>query len=361
MYLVIVESPAKARTLANYLGDDYRVEASVGHVRDLPTSGLGVDVEHGFEPEYVTIDGKGPILERLREVAKKADLVLLATDPDREGEAIAYHIAQELGYEARDGERFRRIAFNEITRDAVLEAIEHPGDLDLKRVEAQQARRILDRLVGFGLSPLLWRKINPGLSAGRVQSVAVRLLVERERERRAFRRARYWDLRAHLAADARAFTADLASVGERTIASGRDFDETTGRLRPDRDVLLLDEAAAAALRDRLADEPFTVRSIEERRSTRSPYAPFTTSSLQQEANRKLNLGARETMKIAQGLYEDGLITYMRTDSVQLSEAAVRGIRGKVEARYGAEYLSDGPRRYRTKTKGAQEAHEAIRP
>ena len=359
--LVIVESPAKARTLEGYLGDGYRVEASVGHVRDLPRSGLGVDVEHGFEPEYVTIEGKGEILRKLKKAANEADAILLATDPDREGEAIAFHIAHVLGYDEGNGDRFRRITFNEITRDAVLEAIQHPGALDLRRVEAQQARRILDRLVGYKLSPLLWKKINPGLSAGRVQSVAVRLLVERERERRAFRSASYWDLRAHLASEGREFTADLVSLGGTSIASGRDFDEKTGALKEGREVVHLDRAAAEALRDRLEDVEFAVRQIEERTSTRSPYPPFTTATLQQEANRKLNLGAREIMRVAQGLYEDGLITYMRTDSVQLSEQAIAAVRGRVKSRYGDEYLSPEPRRYRTKSKGAQEAHEAIRP
>lgn len=359
--LVIVESPAKAKTLAGYLGEGYRVEASVGHVRDLPRSGLGVDVEAGFEPEYVTIDGKGAILKKLKSAAREADTILLATDPDREGEAIAYHIAHVLGYDEADGERFQRITFNEITKSAVQAAIRQPGVLDLKRVEAQQARRILDRLVGYKLSPLLWKKINPGLSAGRVQSVAVRLLVERERERRLFRRARYWDLRAHLEADGRAFTAHLATLDGVPVASGRDFDEKTGALKAGREVVHLDEDAAGALRDRLEAQEFRVRSLEERRSTRSPYPPFTTATLQQEANRKLNLGARETMRVAQGLYEDGFITYMRTDSVQLSEQAISAIRQRVETRYGSEYLSGEPRRYRTKSKGAQEAHEAIRP
>ena len=359
--LVIVESPAKAKTLEGYLGSDYRVEASVGHVRDLPRSGLGVDVESGFEPEYVTIDGKGPVLKKLKSAAKDADTILLATDPDREGEAIAFHIAHVLGLEKADPGRFRRITFNEITKSAVQAAIQRPGDLDLQRVDAQQARRILDRLVGYKLSPLLWKKIRPGLSAGRVQSVAVRLLVERERERRAFRRAQYWDLRARLEAEGRSFTADLTTLGDVPVASGRDFDEKTGALKPETTVVHLDEAAATALRDRLAEEDFRVRSLEERQSKRSPYPPFTTSSMQQEANRKLNLSARETMRIAQGLYEDGLITYMRTDSLSLSEEAIQAIRHRVGTRYGAEYLSPEPRRYRTKASGAQEAHEAIRP
>ncbi len=359
-HLVVVESPAKARTLERYLGEGYRVEASVGHVRDLPKSDLGVDVEAGFEPKYVTIQGKGPVLKQLRAAAQEADDVLLATDPDREGEAIAYHIAVELGWK-KNGERFRRIRFSEITRQAVLEAVESPGSLDMGLVEAQQARRILDRLVGFKLSPLLWKKISPGLSAGRVQSVSVRLLVERERERRAFRSAKYWDLSARLASAGRDFRATLIAVGGDRVAAGRDFDETTGRLREDREVRLLGGEEAKALRERLAEASFGVRSTEERTSIRSPYAPFTTSTLQQEANRKLNLTARDTMRVAQKLYEAGHITYMRTDSVQLSGEAVAAIRRCVKERYGEKFLSGVPRRYRTKAKAAQEAHEAIRP
>lgn len=359
--LVVVESPAKARTLGRYLGDEYRVEASVGHVRDLPKSGLGVDVENGFEPKYVTIQGKGPVLKKLRQAARDASHVLLATDPDREGEAIAYHIAEQLGYPKEDGGRFGRITFNEITRDAVLEALERPGEIDMRRVEAQQARRILDRLVGYGLSPLLWKKITRGLSAGRVQSVAVRLLVERERERRAFRAASFWDLRAHLSAGGRSFTADLVSLDGVPLVVGRDFDPATGELQEGREVVVLDEAGAESLRRRLADLPFAVTSVEEKRSTRKPYPPFTTASLQQEANRKLNLSARRTMRAAQTLYEAGLITYMRTDSVHLSSQAIEAARRTVRERYGERFLSPEPRRYQTRAKLAQEAHEAIRP
>ena len=359
-HLVIVESPAKARTLGRYLGDGYRVEATVGHVRDLPRSGLGVDIEAGFEPEYVTIQGKGPVIKKLRSAAKEADDVLLATDPDREGEAIAYHIAEQLGWET-NGERFRRVRFNEITRRAVMEAVENPGALDMRLVEAQQARRILDRLVGFKLSPLLWKKISPGLSAGRVQSVAVRLLVERERERRAFRSAEYWDLAAQLAHDGEEFRAVLRSLAGQPVATGKDFDETTGRLLAERQARLLGAQEARELRDRLAEASFRVSSVDERTAVRRPYAPFTTSTLQQEANRKLNLAARDTMRVAQALYEAGLITYMRTDSVQLSGEAVDAIRRTVSERYGDAFLSEKPRRFRTKAKAAQEAHEAIRP
>ncbi len=366
-HLVIVESPAKARTLGRYLGKGYAIEASVGHVRDLPKSGLAVDVENGFEPQYVTIRGKGPILKKLRAAARSADDILLATDPDREGEAIAFHIAEQLGY-ATQPERFRRVTFNELTRDAVLDAVANPGDLDMGRVEAQQARRILDRLVGYGLSPLLWKKISPvdpisrrPLSAGRVQSVAVRLLVERERQRRAFRRASYWDIKARLEQGGEQFDAQLYSLGGRRLATGADFDPATGLLLGGRDAVVLDEDAATALAARLAGESFVVESVEEQRSTRTPYAPFTTSSLQQEANRKLNMPAQRTMRVAQRLYEAGHITYMRTDSLHLSNQAIEAARKRVGERYGSEYLSARPRTYKTKTKGAQEAHEAIRP
>jgi DNA topoisomerase-1 len=372
--LVIVESPAKARTLGRYLDDGYRVEASVGHVRDLPKKGLGVDVEAGFEPEYVTIEGKGPVLRKLRAAAKRADRILLATDPDREGEAIAYHIAQALGAGKKEGaERFRRVSFNEITPRAVRAAMEQPGEIDADRVDAQQARRVLDRLVGYKLSPLLWKKIKPGLSAGRVQSVAVRLLVERERARRAFHSAVYWDLKAHLAADDGLshseqrvrdpvpFAAGLVEVDGQRTATGRDFDETTGKLKAGRKVLLVDKERVDSLKRRLADETFRVRSVKKKLFKTNPAPPFTTATLQQEGNRKLNLGSRDTMRVAQGLYERGLITYMRTDSVNLSGDAVSQIRSAVKARYGREYLSPGPRSYRTRSSSAQEAHEAIRP
>ena len=372
--LVIVESPAKARTLGRYLDDGYRVEASVGHVRDLPKKGLGVDVEAGFEPEYVTIEGKGPVLRKLRAAAKRADRILLATDPDREGEAIAYHIAQALGAgKQSNAGRFRRVSFNEITPRAVRAAMEHPGEIDTDRVDAQQARRVLDRLVGYKLSPLLWKKIKPGLSAGRVQSVAVRLLVERERARRAFHSAVYWDLKAHLAADdglshpeqdvgsSVPFAASLVEVDGQRTATGRDFDQATGRLKARRKVLRVDKELVDSLKRRLADETFRVRSVEKKLFKTNPAPPFTTATLQQEANRKLNLGARDTMIVAQRLYERGLITYMRTDSVNLSGDAVSQIRSAVKARYGGEYLSPGPRSYRTRSSSAQEAHEAIRP
>ena len=368
--LVIVESPTKAQTLRKFLGEEYSVEATVGHVVDLPKKGLGVDVENDFEPQYQTIRGKAPVIKKLKQKAKNADLILLATDPDREGEAIAYHIAVQLGYRDDNADnRFRRVTFHAVTKDRVSEAIANPGKVDRRRVDAQQARRILDRLVGYGLSPLLWKKISPvdpvgrePLSAGRVQSVAVRLLVDREEERRRFRIGEYWDLRATLVrGDSAEFTANLVTVGETSVAAGADFDPATGRLKEGRDVMVLDGEAAAALRDRLAGEDFVVRSVESRQSERKPYAPFTTSSLQQEANRKLGFAAARTMRTAQKLYEAGLITYMRTDSPSIAPEAVQVVRDRAREMFGARYVPAQPRRYHTKSRSAQEAHEAIRP
>ncbi len=366
--LVIVESPTKAKTLERYLGDEYEVTASVGHVLDLPKSGLAVDVENGFEPQYQVIRGKGQLLKQLRSEAKKADAVLLAMDPDREGEAIAVHLAQQMGYTGQNDQKFRRVTFNEITREAVLEALSQPGPLNHDRADAQQARRILDRLVGYGLSPLLWKKISPrdpingqALSAGRVQSVAVRFLVERERERRAFHRASYWDLKATLRAAAGEFEARLVSLDGKKIATGKDFDPATGALIAKHEVMLLGEEPASALRERLLGVEFKVASLEEEFFKTKPYAPFTTASLQQEASRKLRLTARDTMRAAQRLYEAGYITYMRTDSVRLSNQAITAARTRVAGQYGDEYLNPKPRTYKTSTRGAQEAHEAIRP
>lgn len=367
-HLVIVESPSKAQTLERYLGDDYVVEATVGHVVDLPKKGLAVDVDNGFEPKFETVRGKGKVIERLKKRAREASDVLIATDPDREGEAIGYHIACKLGYEKDDGRRFRRVRFTEITPEAVREAVGRPGDLDLNQVDAQQARRILDRLVGYGLSPLLWKKISPvdpvsraPLSAGRVQSVAVRFAVERELDRRRFRAGQWWDLAATLVKDGREFEARLASVDGVPVVSGSDFDPETGRPAEPEAVRILDEEGARALAGRLERASFSVAEVKTQRVTLRPYPPFTTSTLQQEANRKLNLSARQTMRTAQRLYEAGHITYMRTDSVHLSGQAIGAARTRVESLYGSAYLSEKPRNYRTRTKGAQEAHEAIRP
>ncbi|MCL7957422.1 MAG: type I DNA topoisomerase [marine benthic group bacterium] len=367
-HLVIVESPRKAETLSKVLGKDYDVEATVGHVVDLPKKGLAVDVDNGFEPEYVTVRGKAKMISDLKRRAKNADEILIATDPDREGEAIGFHIAEKLGYREDDGERFHRVRFNEFTKDAVLAAIAKSGDIDLRQVDAQQARRILDRLVGYGLSPLLWKKISPvdpvsrrPLSAGRVQSVAVRLLVERERERRRFHAASWWDILATLSADGAEFPARLARIGGKRVVTGNDFDSTTGLRKKGSAAVALEEEEARQLAAELGGEEFVVASVTSKDFPLKPYAPFRTSTLQQEASRRLNLSPRDTMSLAQRLYEAGHITYMRTDSVRLSSEAIGAARGRIEEKYGKEYLSPGPRNFGKQAKGAQEAHEAIRP
>ncbi|HEX8691043.1 MAG TPA: type I DNA topoisomerase [Longimicrobium sp.] len=368
--LVVVESPTKAKTIRGFLPSGYRVAASMGHVRDLPESAseipptlkgqewarLGVNVERDFEPVYVIPSGKKKVVSELKALLKEADELVVATDEDREGESIGWHLVEVLKPRCP----VTRIVFHEITPEAIREALEHPRDIDDDLVRAQETRRILDRLVGYTVSPLLWKKIATGLSAGRVQSVAVRLLVQRERERRAFRSATYWDVKALLAKDGEGFSAVLQSVGGKRIATGRDFDESTGRLKT-QGVILLGEGDAKALCDRVRAAEWKVAETEEKPSIRRPYPPFTTSTLQQEANRKLRLSSRDTMRIAQRLYEEGYITYMRTDSVHLSDQAIRAARSRIRALYGEEYLTPQPRQYTTTTKGAQEAHEAIRP
>ena len=368
--LVIVESPAKARTLARLLGDEYRVEASVGHVRDLPENAsevpaaikdkpwgnMGVDVEHGFRPYYVVARDKAGRIRDLRAAVKDAPEILLATDPDREGESISWHLREVL----KPKVPVRRIEFHEITEEAVRHAIDDARDIDLQLVDAQESRRIVDRLYGYMLSPILWKKVQTGLSAGRVQSVAVRLVVEREEARRAFRTSAYWDLEARLDGGGISFPASLERVGDHRVATGRDFDPATGELKDD-GVRRLDEAQATALRDLLAERlPWTVSAVDERPTTQKPYAPFTTSTLQQEANRKLGFSADRTMGAAQRLFQEGLISYHRTDSTSLSERALQEAAAAIRSLYGADYYR-GPRQYRTKVKNAQEAHEAIRP
>jgi len=373
--LVIVESPTKAKTIRNYLPKEYVVKASMGHIRDLPSSAgeipkkvkgepwarLGVNVEQDFEPLYVIPSAKKKVVRELRAALKNADELILATDEDREGESIGWHLHQVL----KPKVPVKRMVFHEITKDAIQQALHETRTIDDNLVRAQEARRILDRLVGYTVSPLLWKKIAPKLSAGRVQSVAVRLLVIRERERRAFRAGSYWDLKTLLNKrpdrPKHRFEAHLISVGDVRVATGRDFDENTGKIPADKKVLLLDEAAAHDLRQRLLAGVWTITGIDERQSKRSPAPPFTTSTLQQEANRKLGWGAKQTMRVAQTLYENGYITYMRTDSVNLSAEAVSAARRRVSELYGEEFLSGRPRRYTTKSKGAQEAHEAIRP
>jgi DNA topoisomerase-1 len=350
-HLVIVESPAKARTIGKYLGAGYEVAASVGHVRDLPPKELGVDVEHGFEPKYVTIRGKGKIIADLKRKAKGVDTVILATDPDREGEAIAYHVAEQLGYE-QDRSRFQRVTFREITKGAVQNALANPGVLDVRKIEAQQARRILDRLVGYKVSPLLWKPIRPGLSAGRVQTVALRLICEREDEIRAFVQLEYWSITAHLERDEQPFDAKLHQIDGKSFTLG-------------------DENAATAVVDAVRDVPFEVTSVKRRERRKNPAAPFTTSTLQQEAAKRLRFSARRTMSNAQRLYEGqdigsrgqvGLITYMRTDSTRVSPTAVGQARSWVEEEFGSEYVPKSPRLYGgSQQRAVQDAHEAIRP
>ncbi|CAA9339812.1 MAG: DNA topoisomerase I [uncultured Nocardioidaceae bacterium] len=371
--LVIVESPAKARTIAGYLGPDYVVESSIGHIRDLPQGAsdvpaaikgekwarLGVDIDNGFTPYYVVSRDKKPHMTKLKGLLKEASELYLATDEDREGEAIAWHLQEEL----KPKVPVRRMVFHEITPQAIREAVEHPRDLDLDLVEAQEARRILDRLYGYEVSPVLWKKVMSGLSAGRVQSVATRLVVDRERERIRFRPASYWDLDGTFDAGQehaeRMFPAKLHSVDGARVARGSDFDPL-GQLAST-GVQHLDRTRAEALVEALHDSTFEVRSVEAKPYTRRPYAPFRTTTLQQEASRKLGFGASRTMSVAQRLYENGFITYMRTDSITLSESAVRAARDQVRELYGAEYLPEAPRTYQSKVKNAQEAHEAIRP
>jgi DNA topoisomerase-1 len=378
-YLVIVESPAKATTISRFLGDEYRVEASYGHVRDLPQNAkeipaavrgkawarMGVNLDEGFAPVYVVPADKKHHVKRLKDAMKDADRLLLATDEDREGESISWHVL-ELLKPGRDVP-VERIVFHEVTPEAIREALRSPRQVDQNLVRAQEARRVLDRLYGYSLSPLLWKRVAPGLSAGRVQSVAVRLLVERERERMAFRSAEYWDVKAALAADGGRFQARLVSVAGERIAEGKSFD-AGGGLAARR--LHIDEARARALATAAAAaRPWRVTRLDTTPGTQRPAPPFITSTLQQEANRKLGFTSRRTMRVAQGLYDgvdlggerSGLITYMRTDSLTLAERALQQAREVIADAYGRDHLPDAPVRYRTKSKAAQEAHEAIRP
>jgi DNA topoisomerase-1 len=356
--------------LASFLGDDYVVESSIGHVRDLPRNAAdvpeaykkeswartGIDVDHGFKPLYIVPREKKEQVAKLRKLVKGASEVYLATDEDREGEAIAWHLQEVLEPKVP----VRRMVFHEITPQAIQRAIAEPRDLDLRRVDAQETRRILDRLYGYETSPVLWKKVAPRLSAGRVQSVATRLVVERERARMRFRRASYWDVEGTFAPSGKPnpFTATLVALDGGRLATGRDFGET-GEIT--RDVVVLDEATARGLVDDLAGVPFAVRSVERKPYRRRPAAPFITSTLQQEAGRKLGMGAKQAMATAQRLYENGYITYMRTDSTTLSEQAIAAARSVIRERYGPEFVPDAPRTYATKAKNAQEAHEAIRP
>ena len=372
--LVIVESPTKAKTIKGFLPDGFVVEASVGHIRDLPTSAkeipaamkdqkwtrLGIDIENDFEPLYVVPASKKEQVRKLKALVKDADEIYLATDEDREGESISWHLVEVL----KPKVPLKRLVFHEITKDAIQKALANPRQLDDGLVEAQETRRKLDRLVGYQVSQILWRKIAPKLSAGRVQSVAVRLVVERERLRKAFQSSTYWDLSGRYEAKAGEkvpFEAKLVTVDGKRVVSSGDFDGKTGAYKKKDDAVWLDEEAAAKLRDQLKDVAWTVESLERKPYTDKPGPPFTTSSLQQEANRKLRMSARQTMQAAQRLYENGFITYMRTDSTTLSSQAIANTRREVERLYGKEYLPAEPRTFKTKVANAQEAHEAIRP
>jgi len=369
--LVIVESPAKAKTIARFLGSDYVVESSVGHIRDLPGNAaevppaykevpwgrLGVDTENGFKPLYVVARNKKQVVSKLKAALKDASELYLATDEDREGESIAWHLLEVLSPPARVP--VKRMVFHEITPDAIRNAVEHSRDLDRRLVDAQEARRILDRLYGYEVSPVLWRKVLPKLSAGRVQSVATRILVDRERARMRFRPASYSSLEGTFEKDGGRFTATLASVDGVRLATGKDFDERGERTASH--VVVLDHDGARTLGDRLEEAEFSVRSVEEKPYRRTPYAPFMTSTLQQEAGRKLRFSTQRTMSVAQRLYENGYITYMRTDSTALSDTALSAARAQAVQLYGPDYVPDRPRRYDKKVKNAQEAHEAIRP
>ncbi len=369
--LVIVESPAKAKTISKFLGKDFRVEASIGHIRDLPGNAqevpekfkkekwarLGVDTEHDFKPLYVIPDAKKRQVAKLKDAIKTATSLYLATDEDREGESISWHLLEVL----KPKVPVKRLVFHEITKEAIEGALKHPRDLDTNLVHAQETRRILDRLYGYEVSPVLWRKIAPKLSAGRVQSVAIRLVVEREKERLKFVPANYFDLLAEFKTERKEkFTAELKSVGGKKLVNGKDFDPETGKLKG-KNKLMLDETEAAKLSKDLQDNNFKITSIEQKPFVRNPEAPFTTSTLQQEAARKLHYSAKRTMQIAQKLYENGFITYMRTDSTTLAESAIKEARNLATKLYGADYIAPEAKQYASKIKNAQEAHEAIRP
>lgn len=372
--LVIVESPTKAKTIRKFLSNEYTVDSSYGHIRDLPANAkevpakfkkekwanLGINTDDDFEPLYVISSEKKKVVKKLKDLLKGVDELILATDEDREGEGIAWHILEVL----KPKVPVKRMVFHEITKEAINSALSNIRGINMDLVDAQETRRVLDRLAGYTISPLLWKKIAPGLSAGRVQSVAVELLVERERERMRFRSGSYWDLRAKLLKDGQnpAFQADLVQLDGKRLATGKDFNEATGKLSKPESVVLLEEKTAKELLAQLEkNADWTVTNVEKNTQERSPGPPFTTSTLQQEANRKFGYSAKDTMRIAQKLYEEGFITYMRTDSTTLSGQAINAARESVQNMYGEEYLYKSVRSYNKKAKGAQEAHEAIRP
>jgi len=360
--LVVVESPTKTRTLKKFLGKDFEIKASLGHIKDLPKSKLGVDVEHDFKPQYQIAPGKKKVVKELREAAEKADQVYLATDPDREGEAIASHVNEEIAKSKK--QKAKRVVFHEITKDAVAEAFKHPRDIDANLVDAQKARRVLDRLVGYKLSPLLWKKIRYGLSAGRVQSVAVRLIVEREREREKFKPQEYWRINAKLRAQSankdQSFYAELKSKGEKSFFVSEKIQLFAGPYRIER-TTITSKAEAEALVKKLSKKDFVVEAVDKRKVRRPPSPPFTTATLQRAAAGLFGFSSKRTMRAAQNLYEQGLITYHRTDSVSLSQKFLADARAFLKKKFPPAYLPEKPRQYKTKSRTAQEAHEAIRP
>jgi DNA topoisomerase-1 len=356
--LVIVESPSKARTLQKVLGGEYHIAASVGHIRDLPPREMGVDTEHDFKVTYQVSPDKKKVISELKKAVKQADVVYLATDPDREGEAISWHLTEILGITVPT----YRLVFHEVTQEAIQHAFDEPRDIDMRLVRAQETRRILDRLVGYELSPLLWRKVAPRLSAGRVQSVSIRLVVERERARLRFKTSSWWDITAEFTTTrGETFAAALISAEGQRLVSGKDFDRTTGKLKDGADKLVWGQAEAEHWADKLCGHEWRVTALEEKPTQSNPWPPFTTSTLQQEAYRKLRYSAKRTMQVAQKLYEGGYITYMRTDSTSLSREALAAARGLIKQKFGPEYLPPKARVFKTKVKNAQEAHEAIRP
>ena len=354
--LIIVESPSKAKTLKRFLGDDYQIEASVGHVRDLPKNDLGVDVENGFKPTYVPSADKSKVITQLKKLIKNASTLYLATDPDREGEAIAWHLVELLEPKIP----VKRLAFHEITKTAIQESFDHIRDIDQSLVSAQEARRILDRLWGYQVSEKLWYNVKGGLSAGRVQSPAVKIVVDREKERARFTESEYWSITAEFDSKGESFEALLKEYDSLKITIGKDFDKETGTVSKE-NILTLDKAKAEKMANQFATSNWKVSKVEQKPATQNPYAPFITSTLQQEGIRKLHMSSQQVMRTAQMLYEEGYITYMRTDSVSLSSEAIHGSRNAIESLFGKEFLPDKPRMYKNKVKNAQEAHEAIRP
>ena len=354
--LIIVESPSKTKTLKKFLGSDYIIEASVGHIRDLAKKDLGVDIDNDFTPTYVVSEDKSKVVKQLKKIAKDVDQIFLATDPDREGEAISWHILETL----KPKVPVHRLVFNEITKAAILDSIANPQDVNMDLVRAQESRRILDRLFGFLVSKILWSNVKGKLSAGRVQSPAIKIIIDKERERLKFVENQYYSIAATLNADKSEFESKLISVDNKSIATGNDFDKKTGQLKSD-DLIHLNEESAAEYINKLDKDAWSVSDIIEKPYTKSPPAPFITSTLQQAGISKLRVGAQRVMSIAQKLYENGYITYMRTDSINLSSEAINGARLEIENLYGKEYLPEKPIQYKGKVKNAQEAHEAVRP